>query len=449
MRGYFNRHLVAISESVCLSAAIILSGGLQSAVGQSFKNQYYPESYKATTGKISKTTVRDKSYKFDHADYSIFIPDSLTAIRGIFIHQHGCTMEGSGEATAYDVQYQAFAKKWHLAIIGPDIYPTAGAGCQEWINPEDGSGPALLTAINRFAKSTGHPELKKVPWLLWGHSGGGYWVLKMLTEYPDRILAAFCYSAAFNPDIVYPISAARIPVMLRHAGKTDLTGCWQTASQAFLKLRKIGGYASLAYTAGQTHNFSYVRYMAIPFFEAALRQRLPDPGSEWLKDMVPAKAWLGDTLTHKIYKRSAYKGNRKSLRGMSLLPDSVSAAKWKEYVSTGTVADHTPPPAPYDLQIKRDSDTTVYLTWKVRGDIESPISFFHIYKNGRSVGRYPASGAYQTFDTNGDNAIPVMPAKIKFTLPIGLEKSDTLAVSEVNQFNLESSKTKPITGAGL
>jgi hypothetical protein len=65
------------------------------------------------------------------------------------------------------------------------------------------------------------------------------------------------------------------------------------------------------------------------------------------------------------------------------------------------------------------------------------------------VGHYPASGAYQTFDTNGDNAIPVMPAKIKFTLPIGLEKSDTLAVSEVNQFNLESSKTKPITGAGL
>lgn len=399
--------------------------------------------YQTSAGKIFKTTQRDDDYRFDHADYTIFIPDSVDYIRGIFIHQHGCTMEGTGAATAYDLQYEAFARKWHLAVIGPDIYPTAGANCRQWIDPEDGSGAALLGAIKRFAKETNHPELLQAPWLLWGHSGGGYWVLKMMTEYPDRILAAFCYSAAFDPDFNYPRAAARIPVLLRHAGKTDLHLCWQTATHAFLKLRALGGYASLAYNVGQTHNFSYVRYMAIPFFESALRQRLPDSGETALKDMDITKAWLGDTLTHDLYPYSTYQRDK---RAMNLLPDSISAIKWKEYVSTGTVADRTAPPAPYALKIMTENDKTLYLTWQARGDAESPIQYFKIYKNNKLIGRFPPSGNYQSFNTNGDNAMPVIPGPIKFVIDSATSSSDIFSVSEVNQFNLESKEASIPTG---
>jgi pimeloyl-ACP methyl ester carboxylesterase len=400
-------------------------------------HQYTNTVYETSAGKVSQTTIRHDSYKFDYASYSIFVPDSIKYIRGIFIHQHGCTMEGTGAATAYDVQYEAFARKWHLAIIGPDIYPTPGASCSEWINPEDGSGSALLRAIDSFAKVTDHPELKQAPWLLWGHSGGGYWVLKMMTEYPKRILAAFCYSAAFDPNLNYPSAAAKIPIILRHAGKTDLDHCWQTATHAFLKLRSMGSYASLAYNAGQTHNLSYVRYMAVPFFESVLSQRLPDAGEAALKDMDVSKAWLGDTLTYNLYKYATYKGNKSA---MSLFPDSICAVKWKEYVSTGTVVDRTIPPSPYALKINHKNDKVFYLTWNVRGDVESPIQYFNVYKNNELIGRFPKVGDYQSFNTNGDNAMPIIPCPIEFLISPSKSKPDIFSVSAVNQFNLESTR---------
>jgi pimeloyl-ACP methyl ester carboxylesterase len=391
--------------------------------------------YATTRGQIYQTVTKDAAYKFDHGNYSIFIPEGVKYIRGILIHQHGCGMEGTGAAAAHDLQYQAFAKKWNLAVIGPDLYPVKGSSCRDWISPEDGSGASLLVAIQNFASMSSHPELNNAPWLLWGHSGGGHWVLKMLAAYPARILSAFCYSAAFDPAITFPPTTGKIPVMLRHAGPGDLIDCWPTATHVFLKFRALNSFASLVNNPSQTHNLAYTRYIAIPFFESVLAQRLPKKRSASLKDMDPRKAWVGDTLTYEVYKLADYK---KSIDGMSLLPDAVTAAKWKEYGITGTVIDHTPPPAPAALQIL--TDTSRYLTWNVRGDVESPIQYFNVYKNKQLIGRFPENGYYQTFDTNGDNAIPVIPPKTRFDLKVATKKSDTFSVTSVNQFNLESAQ---------
>src|SRR5690606_23895637 len=94
-------------------------------------------------GKIYIITQTDADYTFDSARYSVFIPDSVDVIQGVFIHQHGCTMEGRGMSTAYDIQYQAFAKKWKLAVVGPDLYSAKG-NCHDWKNPESGSASALF-----------------------------------------------------------------------------------------------------------------------------------------------------------------------------------------------------------------------------------------------------------------------------------------------------------------
>lgn len=406
-------------------------------IAQTTRSLEIDPSYAVTAGRIYRTVIKNPAYKFEHANYSIFIPDGVPYIKGILIHQHGCTMEGTGAATAHDLQYQAFARKWHLAVIGPDLYPQKGSSCGDWISPEDGSGAALLDALRNFAGLTDHPELNNVPWLLWGHSGGGHWVLKMMGAYPSRIMGAFCYSAAFDPNIAYPPEAGKIPVILRHAGAEDVIDCWPTATHAFLKFRALNSFASLAYTPGQTHNLSYVRYMAIPFFEAVLAQRLPEQGSSLLKDMDTTRAWLGDTLTNQVYKLTAYK---KSREGMCLLPDATTAAKWKEYVTTGTVADKTPPPAPVALKMYAGTADTAYLTWQVYGDVESPIKYFNVYRNKQLIGRFPESGEYQTFDLNGDNAIPVILPESRFLISTPVKKSDSFAVTAVNQFNLESSR---------
>lgn len=382
-------------------------------------------------GKVYAVTIANPAYKFNHACYSLFIPDGVTKIQGIFIHQHGCTMEGTGHQAAYDIQYQAFAKKWNLAIIGPDIYPTADGGCREWIDPENGSGSALFAAIDSFSQLSNHSELKMSPWLLWGHSGGGYWVLAMLKAYPERILAVASYSAAFDPNWDFPAQAAKVPVLLRHAGSGDINNdevkCWLTSAHIFTTLRKMDGNVTIAHNLNQNHNFSYIRYMAIPFYEAVLDQRLPKKGSIKMRDMNPLKAWLGDTITNKTYKSSTYVGNKQK---MCWLPDSITAAKWSEYVTTGTVSDKTPPPSPHSVKIIDGK-----IIWEADADIESGIKCFNIYKNSRLLGQLN----YQSFDTNGDNCIPVILPKMEYQLGITPEESiSTYAVSAINHFNLES-----------
>jgi hypothetical protein len=300
----------------------------------------------------------------------------------------------------------------------------------------------LLEALDKIGNISGYTELNIVPWLLWGHSGGGYWTLAMMKNYPERILAVFSYSPAFDPQWEFPAEAAKIPLLIRHAGSNDGNqsgvDCWGTALHVFSKLRKMNGPVSIAYTPGQSHNFSYVRYMAIPFYEAVLAQRLSGSASVSMESLDSTKAWLGDTATLQIYNASRFKGNRESL---CLLPDSVSASKWKEFVTTGSVADRTPPPAPFDLHIKLVKDS-IQVTWNAYADIESGISYFNIYEDGVYVDRFPKSGTYQTFDTNGDNAIPKLLPEMKCCIKVPGKKISIISMRTVNHFDLESEDVK-------
>lgn len=387
--------------------------------------------------------VEKKMGTNDSTVYTLFIPEGLDTVRGVFIHQHGCGMEGRGASTAYDVQYQAFAKKWGLAIVGPDLYYQSG--CYEWREPQSGSGPSLLAALGQVGEVSHHPELKSAPWLLWGHSGGGYWVLGMMRDYPERILAAFCYSPAFDPQWDYPDEALNIPVMIRHAGANDSNSssgkCWETAVNTFRRLREAGGLASIAFTPYQNHNYSFVRYMAIPFYESVLAKRLPLNSATYtaMRRIEENSGWLGDTLSLNTYKHAGYPQMSSVL---SWLPDSLTAAKWKEYVITGTVIDRTPPTAPYELSSKRLHNVAVELRWKADADIESGIKHFHIYNGTQLIGRFPEHGVYQRFDTNGDDAIPMsdLPElKTVVILPQGTHNN--ISISTINHVDLESPRT--------
>lgn len=398
---------------------------------------------KIPNGHVYRIVQADPSYQFDSSVYTVFIPEDIKTIRGIFIHQHGCGMEGRGISTAYDVQYQAFAKKWGLAIIGPDLYSASG-GCHNWRFLESGSDRSLIKTLDEVADLSGHPEIARAPWLLWGHSGGGYWTIAMLNKYPERIMALFAYSPAFDMQWDFPEEALKVPVMIRHAGENDLNdshaNCHQTAIDVFNRLRKRGGYVSLAPTPYQDHTYSYVRYMAIPFYESILAQRLSDTDPALMNDMNSGLAWLGDTLALNTYKDAKYMGDKYSL---GWLPDSLVAAKWKEYVITGTVIDKTPPPAPYDIRMNVVHSRKITLNWKADADIESGIGHFNIYKGDALIARFPSMGDFQWFDTNGDDTIPVSDLpEMKLEITGIAMDHEKISISTVNRFGLESVRTE-------
>ncbi len=396
-------------------------------------------------GKIYKIEINGGGrLHFVKAKYSLFIPEECNRVAAIFIHQHGCTMEGTGEPIVTDIQYQAFAKKWNVAVLAPDMTPHQ-KNCMEWSDPDNGSEAALFTALDSLADKSGHQEIKNAPWLLWGHSGGGNWVLSMLNKHPDRVMALVGYSAAFDIRYNYPPGAYKVPVLLRHAGDDDYEKCWLTAVNNFSKLRNGDGLVSIAHNLHQTHNFSYIRYVSLAFFEAVLKQRLAEAGKE-MKDMDRKREWLGDTAVingvFNIYKGATYRDDKTAL---SWLPDSLFALKYREYVLSGTIQDNTAPPSPYDATLHLQSGNCV-IQWKADADIESGIKCFTIYRNGKFLMRYPETEDFQRFDLNGDNPIPVSPPEMRITVSgIKISASDLLEITTVNRQGLESSRTVIIT----
>jgi hypothetical protein len=81
------------------------------------------------------------------------------------------------------------------------------------------------------------------------------------------------------------------------------------------------------------------------------------------------------------------------------------------------------------------------VTWEADADIESGILKFNIYKDGILVGVLPESGAYQSFDTNGDNTIPVEVPEKRFVIQVAENVKATIGIETVNHFNLVSERT--------
>src|SRR4051812_9975283 len=123
--------------------------------------------------------------------YRLWIPDDAKQLRAVIVHQHGCGVGSwkNGLTAADDLHWQALAKKWDAALLGPSYQMGEKDNCRMWCDPRNGSEKTFLRALSDFGKQSGHAELDKVPWVLWGHSGGGFWSSLMLTLHPDRIAA--------------------------------------------------------------------------------------------------------------------------------------------------------------------------------------------------------------------------------------------------------------------
>jgi hypothetical protein len=53
--------------------------------------------------------------------YTLWIPDGIQTVRAVIVHQHGASIPAaqSGATSAYDLHWQALAKKWDCVLLGP------------------------------------------------------------------------------------------------------------------------------------------------------------------------------------------------------------------------------------------------------------------------------------------------------------------------------------------
>jgi len=150
--------------------------------------------------------------------------------------------------------------------------------------------------------------------------------------------------------------------------------------------------SALRLTPRTSHECGDSRYLAIPFFDACLAARLPEPGAVGarLKAVDPSSGWRADVLGVEAKPAASYWG---AASEAVWLPDRRTANAWMLYVKTGAVSDASPPPAPTGVKTTPAADRGLELTWDVQADLESGLRQFIIRRDGREIGRVPTQPA--------------------------------------------------------
>ncbi len=334
--------------------------------------------------------------------YTLWIPDGVTELRGIIVHQHGCGSGAckGGATAAYDLHWQALAKKWDCALLGPSYHQEDKQNCRLWCDPRNGSHRTFLNALHEFARKSQHPELERVPWCLWGHSGGGFWASLMQTLEPERIVAIWFRSGtAFAtwekgdiPKPKIPEGMYQIPMMCnpgaKEKGDKRFQGTWNGTLAMFRAYRAKGAPIGFAPDPRTAHECGDSRYLAIPFFDACLAMRLPDKGSkdQKLKPVDWKQAWLAEVLSDRAEPAASFRGKRETA---VWLPNERVAKAWAEYVKTGAVSDTTPPPAPFHVTVAPKAGQGVEIRWEAEADFESGLRAFIIQRDGKDISQVP------------------------------------------------------------
>jgi hypothetical protein len=323
--------------------------------------------------------------------YTAWIPDGDQPLRGVIVHQHGCgrgACEG-GRTAAYDLHWQALAAKWNCALLGPSYHQKDGENCRLWCDPRNGSNKTFLRALDELAAKAGRPELKTVPWCLWGHSGGAFWASLMQTLHPERIVAIWFRSGSAFPywekgEIEKPEitpAALGIPMMQNPGGKEKDHERFKIAYDGGLAMfesyRKQGAPIAFAPDPRTAHECGDSRYLAIPWFDECLELRLPKPGSTD-PTLRPINMARGRLIPKPDVSMES-----------NWLPSDRLARKFDEYVQSGFVDDKSPPAAPQHVTATRGDGDVVAIAWSADADFESGLGGFIIERDGKPLATLP------------------------------------------------------------
>jgi hypothetical protein len=336
--------------------------------------------------------------------FNFYLPDGVKQVRAVILVQHGnyqvpglaAGWEHGFGASAWDAQWRALADKWDAALVSPCL---EGPSCDIWYDPKNGGWRSINDALATLGSQSGHPEIAQAPLVLWGFSCGGDWVGMMLKEHASSVLAAVARSGGSDPGP----TADGVPTLLVQGGSKDHF----KNEKWFQKARARGALVAFAQDTDQGHTVADLNVLAIPFLDACLALRLPAKAAfhhPAILNVIPAATgWLGDPVTFSIASEPRFAGDKTTA---SWLPNEALAKKWSEFANeksphgTGWATDTTPPEtAPDEISACVDG-SGVALTWRAKGDLESGIKNFTIYRDGAKIG---SSGGFANTAHGGRN----------------------------------------------
>lgn len=388
--------------------------------------------------------------------YTLWVPADVETLRGVVVHQHGCGTGSakSGMSGAYDLHWQALARAHGCALLSPVYEVDEEMACSLWCEPTNGSDAAFQRALEELGSMSGHPELKAVPWALWGHSGGAFWCSIMTALHPERVAATWMRSGVLpvepradrNEQKLYEIPEAMLAVPLMvNIGTGEgvsvtegrFSSLWPRTRSFVKKVRARNGLAAVAVDPLTGHECGNQRYLAIPWFDTCLKARLPESNTSPLKAIPHDSGVLVPFLEGEPVSPTNLEGDPST---MGWLPDQKTAQAWSAYVADTDVPDSSPPPAPHSLEL-----TDGKLTWQAGADLQSGLSGFIIKRNGKTIAELPEKNrnpfgrpVFQGLLYSDTPKLPLQ--KFEFTDPSPADTADAYQVISKNTAGLPSTQ---------
>ncbi|HMI03284.1 MAG TPA: hypothetical protein VK541_12415 [Pedobacter sp.] len=377
--------------SFSLLASIVFFSGYSQVPSLGTRGKYYTVEY-SPSGKWGELQIP--------VTYTLWVPAGAKTIRGVIVHQHGAGILASeqGASAATDLHWQALAKKWDCALLGTSYHASTDAtdktpgGSELWFDPRHGSDQVFQNTLAKFAKQTNHPEMTKVPWVFWGHSGGGIWSDVMSCLHPERVAAIWLRSGSATsflnrpafPQPVISKAVYLIPIMGNAGIKEQGKGAYDGTLAKFHEYRAKGAPFGFAPDPRTGHECGDSRYLAIPFLDACMALRLPDKNStnQTLKPININEGWFGSLKDGKAVPTKEFTGDPTDA---VWLPNQKVARCWEEYIKTGEVSDDTPPSSPTNVLLSDKGEVGTQITWDAEADFESGIRSFIILRNGKEL----------------------------------------------------------------
>jgi dienelactone hydrolase len=250
----------------------------------------FPAAAQTPAGTVLEETVAP-GRNYDKAEFKLWLPGDVALVRAIALLVPGSNGDGRGQVD--DPVWQAFATRHKLALIGVRLTdkPHEQDFIEEYVNVSQGSGQALLDAVNAFAARAKHPELATAPFLLWGMSAGGEFNYEFVAWKPERVVAFVVNKGNIYYTALAPKAARSVPGILFTGGK-DLEFRTNTITGLFAVNRRAGALWALAEEPSAAHVVGRSRDVALVLFEDALALRIGDGST--LKPVAEKSGFLGD-----------------------------------------------------------------------------------------------------------------------------------------------------------
>ena len=287
-----------------------------------------PVSAQTPAGLVLEETVAP-GRNFDQAQFKLWLPNEAATVQAIALLVPGSNGDGRGQVD--DPVWQAFAVKHKLALVGVRLTdkPHDQGFIKEYVNVSQGSGQAMLDAVNAFAARAKHPELATAPFLLWGMSAGGEFNYEFVCWKPERVVAFVVNKGNIYYTALASKAARSVPGILFTGGK-DLEFRTSTITGLFAMNRRGGALWALAEEPSAGHIIGRSRDVAMVLFEDMLALRVV--GGAALKEISEKSGFLGDLKARTF---QALGDDKVPNYPTAWLPTARVAERWQWLVTEG------------------------------------------------------------------------------------------------------------------